>query len=101
MMFSAPFSTWINQPSFQILTSCGGIYYLIFMILSVQKYEHDVIRMSYFRLVGADGVFSISFMHQGCPTVAFPAAASANRTWRLDSPLSADGFILTFPECPA
>ena len=92
-------STWITRPSFQILTFFVGIYYLIFMIMSVQAYQDHVLHMTYFRLVGADRLLSISFTYQGCPTISFQAtAASANHTWRVDSPLAADGFILTFPD---
>ncbi len=98
MRFSAPFSTWIYQPSFQILTICVGIYYLVSIILSIRQYEDYVLRMACFRIVGADRLLSISFLYQGCPTVKFQAATSTNRTWRLDSPLAADGFILTFPD---
>ncbi len=98
MRFSAPFSTWIKQPSFQILSLFVGIYYLICMISSVQKYENYVMDMTCFRILGADRLVSISFLYQGCPTVTFQAAASANRTWRLEKPLVADGFILTFPD---
>jgi hypothetical protein len=98
MRFSTPFSTWINQPSFQILTLLVGICYTYCVYLNIQNYENYVMHLTCFRLVGADRLLSLRFMYKGCSSVLFQAAASANRTWRLDSPLAADGFILTFPD---
>jgi hypothetical protein len=68
------------------------------MISIVQKYDDFVMDMTCFRILGADRLVSISFLYQGCPTVTFQAAAYANRTWRLEKPLVADGFILTLSD---
>ena len=94
---SAPFTAWIHQPSFQILALCFGIYSLITMSLSLSSMEpSNLSHLTLFRLLGDDRVLSIRFMHQGCLKASFTTVSSANRTWRLDRPLSADGFVLTF-----
>ena len=98
MRLSAPFSTWIQRPSFQILTLFVGIYYTSCAVLYIQNYEQYAMHLTYFRLIGADRLLSIGFMNKGCHSSSFQAADSANRTWHLDRPLAADGFILAFPD---
>ena len=56
--------------------------------------------LSLFQLLDENRTLSLSFLYQGCITASnsFLTNSSANRTWRLDSSLTADGFILTFPD---